>query len=558
MVKGLHLPPRHRKEIVALLHKHLPGVEVWAYGSRVNGQSHEGSDLDLVLRGPRLAEIDTSRLADFIEALQDSTIPFLVEARDWARLPKSFHSEIEREHVVLAAAAQDGRSEGGLRDFIRPAPPTLRDSDLDSEWSVDSVGDFFDLVTGYAFKSPDFCDDGIPVIKIKNVKAGHFSKHQFSYVSPDFLDTRSEKIALADDLLISMSGNRHDGSPETWVGKVAFFREEDTYLINQRVGALRLKRNAGLDPRFASFLLSSHPYQELFISIATSSGGQANLSPKQILGASVRYPEIGEQRTIAHILGTLDDKIELNRRMNETLEAMARALFKSWFVDFDPVRAKMAGRDTGLPQHLADLFPDRLVESELGEIPEGWGVESLGSVADNPRRGVRAQEIDPGTPYIALEHMPKRCIALSEWGTADGLASSKFRFEQGDILFGKLRPYFHKVGIAALDGVCSTDIVVVSPASPDWFGFVLGHTSSPEFVDYTDAVSTGTRMPRTKWTDMARFKIAMPNRGLPKTFTGLVQPWVNRIASAIHESRTLAAQRDALLPKLVSGEVRVE
>ena len=185
-------------------------------------------------------------------------------------------------------------------------------------------------------------------------------------------------------------------------------------------------------------------------------------------------------------------------------------------------------------------------------------MKTLGSVADNPRRGIRAQEIDPGTPYIALEHMPKRCIALSEWDTADGLASSKFRVAQGDILFGKLRPYFHKVGIAALDGVCSTDIVVVSPASPDWFGFVLGHTSSPEFVDYTDAVSTGTRMPRTKWTDMARFKIAMPNRGLPKIFTGLVQPWVNRIASAIHESRTLVAQRDALLPKLVSGEVRVE
>ena len=101
MVKGLHLPPRHRKEIVALLHKHLPGVEVWAYGSRVNGRSHDDTDLDLVLHGPKLAEIDTSRLADFIEALQHSTIPFLVEARDWARLPESFHRERDREHVVL-------------------------------------------------------------------------------------------------------------------------------------------------------------------------------------------------------------------------------------------------------------------------------------------------------------------------------------------------------------------------------------------------------------------------------------------------------------------------
>ena len=96
MVEGLHLSPRYRKEIVALLHKHFPGVEVWAYGSRVNGRSHDGSDLDLVLRGPKLAKIETSQLADFIEALQASTIPFLVEARDWARLPGSFHCEIDR------------------------------------------------------------------------------------------------------------------------------------------------------------------------------------------------------------------------------------------------------------------------------------------------------------------------------------------------------------------------------------------------------------------------------------------------------------------------------
>ena len=99
MVEGLHLSPRHRKEIVALLHKHLPGVEVWAYGSRVNGRSHDGSDL--VLRSPQLAEIDAPPLADFTEALQDSTIPFLVEVRDWARLPTSFHHEIDREYVVL-------------------------------------------------------------------------------------------------------------------------------------------------------------------------------------------------------------------------------------------------------------------------------------------------------------------------------------------------------------------------------------------------------------------------------------------------------------------------
>ena len=280
--------------------------------------------------------------------------------------------------------------------------------------------------------------------------------------------------------------------------------------------------------------------------------------------AWVHVPPLPEQRAIAHILGTLDDKIELNRRMNETLEEMVRALFKSWFVDFDPVRAKMDGRWRrgqslpGMPADLYDLFPDRLVDSELGEIPEGWGVKSLGNVAKEVRVSVQPQSIRPGTPYIALEHMPRRCIALSDWDVADGVGSSKFRFERGNILFGKLRPYFHKVGIAPLEGVCSTDIVVVAPAANCWFGFVLGYFSSDEFVDYTDTTSTGTRMPRTKWRDMARYTIALPTCVLAEAFTLQIQLWTERFVSAIFESRTLAALRDALLPKLTSGELKIK
>ena len=401
-------------------------------------------------------------------------------------------------------------------------------------------------IIDYRGKTPRKTSSGIPIITAKVVKGGRIKTPTEFIAIEDYDFWMRRGIPRLGDVLITT---------EAPLGEVAQLCQQRVALA-QRLILLRGKSEV-LDNRFLKFLMQSAPVQHQLHARATGTT-VLGIKQKELRQIGLALPPLPEQRAIAYILGTLDDKIELNRRMNETLEAMAQALFKSWFVDFEPVRAKMAGRDTGLPSHLADLFPDRLVDSELGKIPEGWEVKTLGSVADNPRRGVRAQEIDPGTPYIALEHMPKRCIALSEWDTADGLASSKFRFAQGDILFGKLRPYFHKVGIAALDGVCSTDIVVVSPASPDWFGFVLGHTSSPEFVDYTDAVSTGTRMPRTKWTDMARFKITMPHRGLPKIFTGLVQPWVNRIASAIHESRTLVAQRDALLPKLVSGEVRVE
>ena len=270
------------------------------------------------------------------------------------------------------------------------------------------------------------------------------------------------------------------------------------------------------------------------------------------------------RKAIAHILGTLDDKIELNRRMSETLEAMARALFKAWFVDFEPVRAKMEGRWQrgqslpGLPAHLYDIFPDRLVESELGEIPEGWDVGRLGDVAQSPRRTVQPDRIEPDTPYIALEHMPRHSITLSDWSTADGLESNKFEFKKCEILFGKLRPYFHKVGVAPVDGVCSTDIVVVTPILSAWFGFVLGHVSSDVFVKYTDAGSTGTKMPRTSWADMARYEIVLPPEPVAEIFSKIVHPSIDRLIACIHESRTLAAIRDALLPKLISGEIRVK
>jgi len=264
------------------------------------------------------------------------------------------------------------------------------------------------------------------------------------------------------------------------------------------------------------------------------------------------------QRKIVETLGTLDDKIELNRKMNRTLEAMAQAIFKSWFADFDPVRAKAAGRDPGLSKKIADLFPDSFEDSELGEIPEGWTMGTLDEVAEHPRRGVQPNQIEPDTPYIALEHMPRRCIALSDWGTAEGLESNKFRFRTGEILFGKLRPYFHKVGVAPLDGVCSTDIVVVAPRSLHWFGFVFAHISSVPFVEYTNASSTGTKMPRTSWSEMACYHVVIPPKQLAEAFTNQIRPIVDRIISSIHESRAIASLRDALLPKLISGELYVK
>jgi type I restriction enzyme, S subunit len=269
-------------------------------------------------------------------------------------------------------------------------------------------------------------------------------------------------------------------------------------------------------------------------------------------------PPLAEQKAIAAVLGALDDKIELNRRMNATLEAMARALFQSWFVDFDPVRAKLDGRQVvGLDPGTAALFPEHLEDSPLGHIPKGWSAGKLGDIGTNSRRGVKPNEIAPNTPYIALEHMPRRCIALGDWDDSADVASGKSTFKKGEILFGKLRPYFHKVGVAPFDGVCSTDILVLEPKSSDWFGFLLGHTSSDELIQFTDLASTGTKMPRTNWSDISSFKVALPPKPIANAFTRSIQPMLDRIQANLHQSRTLATLRDTLLPKLLSGELSV-
>jgi type I restriction enzyme S subunit len=198
------------------------------------------------------------------------------------------------------------------------------------------------------------------------------------------------------------------------------------------------------------------------------------------------------------------------------------------------------------------------VETELGEVPKGWRVGTLGDIADNTRRGIQPDDIEPHTPYIGLEHMPRKNIALADWDYADNIDSNKYLFNKGDILFGKLRPYFHKVGITAVDGVCSTDILVIAPKQPMWYGLVLFHISSVELVDHADATSTGTRMPRTNWDDLARFQIMLPPNNIAQKFTENILPLIQKMQDNILQSRTLAALRDALLPKLMSGEIRVD
>ena len=276
----------------------------------------------------------------------------------------------------------------------------------------------------------------------------------------------------------------------------------------------------------------------------------------------VPLPSLSEQRVIAHILSTLDDKIELNRRMNETLETMARALFKDWFVDFGPVRAKAEGRETSLPRPLANLFPARFLHSELGEIPEGWELSSLPEVIKvNPTRSLRKGEV---APYLDMANMPTRghtpgCVVDRPFG-------SGMRFMNGDTLVARITPCLENGKVAFVDflkdgqiGWGSTEYIVLRPKQPLPAEFAYCLARSVEFREFAVQSMTGSSgRQRVPAQSLEHFRLAVCPESISDAFGRAVRPMFARASEAAAETRTLAALRDSLLPKLISGELRLK
>lgn len=261
---------------------------------------------------------------------------------------------------------------------------------------------------------------------------------------------------------------------------------------------------------------------------------------------------------LVEMLESIESRIDNLSETNATLEAIAQALFKSWFVDFDPVRAKAEGREPeGMDAATAALFPSEFEDSGIGPIPRGWSVGGLGSISKNVREPAKPECLDPNTPYIGLEHIPKKSIALTTQGTVKGLASGKFWYRANDVLFGKLRPYFHKVGVAMGEGVCSTDILVVRPVSPEWFGYTMMQFSSDAIISYATQVSNGAKMPRTNWADLGKFRVALPPENTAEAFDDVVRTLISRIHTNILTADTLGRVRDSLVPRLISGRLRL-
>ena len=400
-------------------------------------------------------------------------------------------------------------------------------------------------IIDYRGKTPRKTSSGIPLITAKVVKGGRIKTPTEFIAIEDYDFWMRRGIPRLGDVLITT---------EAPLGEVAQLCQQRVALA-QRLILLRGKSEV-LDNRFLKFLMQSAPVQHQLHARATGTT-VLGIKQKELRQIGLALPPLPEQHAIAHILGTLDDKIELNRRMNETLEAMARALFKSWFVDFDPVRAKIAGRDTGLPQVLADLFPDRLVDSELGEIPEGWEVKSLDEIAVF-QNGLalqkhRPQQNEKRLPVVKIAQLRSGQAGSREWASAN--IKPECIINDGDIVFswsGSLMVTIWCGGQAALNQHL---FKVTSTQFPKWFCLYCTESHLPDFRRI--ASGKATTMGHIKRHHLTDAKCVVPTWQIFSSVDNTFSSLLSKTISLSLEPLTLAALRDTLLPKLVSGELRV-
>jgi type I restriction enzyme S subunit len=315
------------------------------------------------------------------------------------------------------------------------------------------------------------------------------------------------------------------------LGKV-FYVKDNFWPLNT---TLWVKNFKGNDEKFIYYWLLNFPFEKF-----NAGSGVPTLNRNHVHPAPVSIPKsVKEQKAIAGVLSSFDDKIDLLRRQNKTLEAIAQTIFKEWSINFT-VQGK------------------KLKLNPKTHLPEGWRMGKLSDISKNIKNGININNLQNHEHYVGLEHIGRKQMALYNWGRADEVESNKFLFTKGDILFGKLRAYFHKVCFAPIKGICSTDILVIRPANPRYYELCLMWFFSEDVVKYSDASSSGTRMPRTNWNILSEYKIPIPNDEILVKFNQVIKPLIDKVERNIFSIQTLSKLRDTLLPKLMKGDIRVK
>jgi type I restriction enzyme S subunit len=382
---------------------------------------------------------------------------------------------------------------------------------------------------GTQLGASDYTSEGTPVINVRNIGYGNLRPDKLEYI-PDSVVKRLKKHVLEqNDIVFGRKGavDRHLLVSDEQAGWV------------QGSDCIRLRVLSGsINPIFLSFVLRLDNHKQWMLSQCSNKATMASLNQGVINRIPICVPDRATQKSIVFILKSYDDLIENNRRRIQLLEEAARLLYREWFV------------------HLR--FPGHEHVAIKDGVPEGWERRTLGDLCKEIRETVKPEALEPDTPYIGLEHMPRRSISLGEWGTAEQITSSKHRFHEGDILFGKIRPYFHKVGIAFVDGIASSDTIVIRPCEHDLRNFVLMTVSSDPFVAVTaQTMREGSKMPRADWKQMQAYLTPLPPSGLLDNFDRSIQAIIEQLKSLSLTNQKLAQARDLLLPRLMNGEIIV-
>ena len=487
--------PDHLAIVQEILRVHLPaGFQVWVFGSRANWTTKDSSDLDLAVEGA--VRLNHKAMVGLEVAFEESDLPYTVDVVDLKAVSSGFRRTVEDQRLALPLHDQAGKD----------------------EWETASWGDLATLEYGKSLRGYESSEGPYRV-----------------YGTNGPIGWCNEPLCFHPSVIIGRKGayrGVHYSATPFFVIDTAFY----------------LRPKVEIDIRWAY-------YQLLTQDINGMDSGSAipSTSREDFYGLPVKVPPLAEQRTIAHVLGTLDDKIELNRRMNRTLEEMARAIFQDWFVDFGPTRAKKEGLDPYLPPELWDLFPEHIVDSELGEIPEGWEWKTVKDCFD-----LTMGQSPPGSTYN--DH-------------GDGLP-----FFQGSTDFGARFPANRRF-CSAPARTAQRDDTLISVRAPigdmnmAWERCCIGrgvaalrHKSGASSFTYHSSQSmkpeiqvyeqTGTVFGAITKKQFESVPFLDPQGQLLERFEALVQPLDQRIRSSTDAIASITAQRDALLPKLMSGELK--
>ena len=442
------------------------------------------------------------------------------------------------------------------------------DQGVRAAWQTATIEDVAERVAmgpfGSSIKVETFVPEGVPIISGQHLHGIRVDDAPgFNFITEEHAQRLANANVKPGDIVFTHAGN---------IGQAAYIPDTskfERYVISQRQFYMRCDR-AKVIPEFVALYFKSPEGQHQLLANTSQVGVPSIAQPVTYLRTiRIPLPPLSEQRAIAHVLGILDDKIELNRRMNETLEEMARALFKSWFVDFDPVRAKMEGRWRrgeslpGLPAEHYDLFPDRLVDSELGKIPEDWEVKALGEICRKPQYGytesAKDEPIGPKflritdinkKPWIEWESVPYCQITKKDF--------DKYRLHEGDVLIARMADPGHGCMIEeSRYAVFASYLIRFRPVHERYWRFLQYWMRSDAYWEIVRGRGVGTTRLSLNAKALSEFPLVAPAKSLLDAFGTQVGGLRARALGNVEESRILATQRQTLLPVLLSGKTPV-